>query len=112
MLQLTGRFGARRAGKWSQYLVRDAAATANNAPSMLATGLRRHISSSPRHVQQAAAARVMVEEQYEANPPQPQNDPYWQRIGIWKDVPEDKFLNYQWQVSHFAPTYHPLPLSN
>lgn len=79
---------------------------------MLATSSRRLISSSPRHVQQAATASVMVEDHYETNSPQPQNDPYWQRIGIWRDVPEDKFLNYQWQVSHSAPTYPPLPLSN
>jgi len=25
--------------------------------------------------------------------------PYWQKIPLWKDVNEDEFLSYQWQVN-------------
>lgn len=25
--------------------------------------------------------------------------PYWQKIGRWKDIPEDQFLSYRWNVS-------------
>jgi hypothetical protein len=28
-------------------------------------------------------------------------DPYWQRVSVWKDVGEDEFLRYRWQVSQF-----------
>lgn len=111
MLHLPGHLGARRAGTSSHYFIRAASVTTNNTQYMLAAGSRRLISSSPRHVQQAAAASVRVDEQYESNAHQPQKavasrgDPYWQKIGIWKDVPEETFLNYQWQVRHSAPTY-------
>ena len=27
------------------------------------------------------------------------NIPYWQKIPLWKDVNEDEFLSYQWQVN-------------
>jgi hypothetical protein len=118
MLHLPGRLGARRVGSSSHYLIRPARVTTNNARGMLAAGSCRLISSSPRHVQQAAAASVRVEEHHEGNFHLPQKVavpggvPYWQKLGIWKDVPEDKFLNYQWQVNHSAPTYLPLSLSN
>ncbi|KFX97495.1 hypothetical protein O988_04842 [Pseudogymnoascus sp. VKM F-3808] len=104
MLRLPGHFGARRAGTSSHYLIRVASVTTNNTRGILAFDSRRFISSSPRHVQQQAAVSVRVEEQYEPNVQQPQKDPggepYWQKVGIWKDVPEDKFLNYQWQIKN------------
>lgn len=118
MLHLPGRLGARQPGTSSHYLIRAASATTNNARHMLAAGSRRLISSSPRHVQQAAAASVRVEEQYENNAYQPRKaavprgDPYWQKVGIWKDVPEENFLNYQWQVNHSAPSYLSVASSN
>lgn len=116
MLRLPGRFGARQAGTSSHYLIRVASVTTNNTRGMLAAASRRFISSSPRHVQQQAAVSVRVEEQYEPNVQQPQKapggDPYWQKVGIWKDVPEDKFLNYQWQVIHSEPKYLLFSLSN
>lgn len=118
MLRLPGRLGARRVGSSSHYLVRAASVATNNSRDMLAAGSRRLISSSPRHVQQAAAASVRVEEHHESNFQLPRKEivpggvPYWQKVGIWRDVPEEKFLNYQWQVNHSVPTYLPLSLSN
>ncbi|KFY21800.1 hypothetical protein V493_07106 [Pseudogymnoascus sp. VKM F-4281 (FW-2241)] len=105
MLHLPGRLRSRRAGTASHYLIRAAGVTNNNAWSMLVGGSRL-ISSSPRHVQQAAATSVRVEEHHENNfqPSQkvsvPGGAPYWQKIGIWKDVPEENFLNYQWQIKN------------
>ncbi|KFY41307.1 hypothetical protein V494_03076 [Pseudogymnoascus sp. VKM F-4513 (FW-928)] len=106
MLHLPGRLRARRAGMSSHYLTRTAAAITHSAQNMLAVGPRRLISSSPRNVQQAAVASIRVEEQYESYVHQPQKAaaprgvPYWQRVGIWKDVTEEKFLNYQWQIKN------------
>jgi hypothetical protein len=31
-------------------------------------------------------------------------EPYWQKIGRWKDVPEEQFLSHRWNVS---PTFFP-----
>ncbi|OBT66342.1 hypothetical protein VE03_04861 [Pseudogymnoascus sp. 23342-1-I1] len=105
MLHLPGRLGARWAGTSSHYLTRAAGVTTNNSRGVLSVGSRCLISTSPRHVQQAAAS-LRVEEQYENNAyyPQkaavPREDPYWQKVGIWKDVPEENFLNYQWQIKN------------
>ncbi|KAL5347386.1 hypothetical protein ACLOAV_007698 [Pseudogymnoascus australis] len=105
MLHLPGRSGARWAGTSSHYLARAAGIVTNNSPSVLAAGPRRLISTSLRKVQQATAS-VRVEEQYEGNAYQPQKaavprgDLYWQKVGIWKDVPEEHFLNYQWQIKN------------
>lgn len=110
MLHLPGRSGARWAGTSSHYLARAAGIATNNSPSVLAAGPRRLISTSPRKVQQATAS-VRVEEQYEGNAYQsqkaaaPRGDLYWQKVGIWKDVPEEHFLNYQWQVNHSLSAY-------
>lgn len=118
MLHLPGHLGARRAGTSFHCLIRAASVTTNNARHTLAAGSHRLISSSPRHVQQAAAASVRVEEQYENSSYQPQKvavprgDPYWQKVGIWKDVPEESFINYQWQVNHSAPSNLPVAPSN
>ena len=35
-------------------------------------------------------------------------EPYWQKIGRWKDVPEEQFLSHRWNVS---PPSSPLHLS-
>lgn len=111
MLHLPGRSGARWVGISSHYLARAASITTNNSQGVLAAASRRLISTSPRNVQQAATASIRVEEQYEGNAYHPQKaaaprgDLYWQNIGIWKDVPEEHFLNYQWQVNHSLSAY-------
>ena len=35
--------------------------------------------------------------------PQAERTLYWQHIGVWKDVREDEFLSYRWQVSYSKP---------
>ena len=30
----------------------------------------------------------------------PRGEPYWQKIPQWKDVSEQDFLSFQWQVAH------------
>jgi hypothetical protein len=66
-------------------------------------GATSHLSDPP----QEAFAKIEIDTTAEMDdvrlPAQVGNanerDPYWQKIPIWKDVPETDFLSYQWQVS-------------
>lgn len=103
MLQLPTRFGMLQSRASTRFFIRSSKVIARDTWNIRSADSRRFLSASVRHAQQQAAS-LRIEEQDDGSVQHPQNmaapggDPYWQKINLWKDVPEEAFLNYQWQI--------------
>lgn len=111
MLQLFARSGAGRVRTSYCHLDGIASIAKHNVAAFRVVVSRRPFTTSPLHAQQEAVARVNIEDMgdgylhHDQKEAVPGGDPYWQKLDLWKDVPEDKFLSYQWQVS-MSPAIH------